>query len=188
MPSSVAGMNNVSYNPPVGQQGSVTQYGGGGGTPISGFRSILDARLAAATGKTPEAQYPDGYLGSVIDRRQDKLLQTVRNNARSYTRGVHKGSRISTTDYFWPDDLTPYSSLERRLAGDNKRYAAQGNPIERLVHGGKFITNEQAKQLAQELNIAYDPQVAGNIDPNVKKFHSSVNLPGWSASGSGRSV
>jgi len=43
-----------------------------GGQALTGFRSILDARLAAATGKTPEAQYPDGYLGSVIDRRQDK--------------------------------------------------------------------------------------------------------------------
>lgn len=186
--SGVAGMNNVSYNSPVGQQGSVTQYGGGGGTPISGFRSILDARLAAATGKTPEAQYPDGYLGSVIDRRQDKLLQTVRNNARSYTRGVHRGSIIGAESYFWPDDLTPYTTLEKRMQGDKKRYAAQGNPLERLAHGGKYMTNEQAKQLAQELNIAYDPQVAGNIDPNIKKYHAAINLPGWSASGSGRSV
>lgn len=181
-------MSNMNYNPPVGQQGSVTQYGGGGGMAISGFRSILDARIAAATGKTPEAQYPDGYLGSVIDRRQDKLLQTVRNNARSYTRGVHKGSIIGAESYFWPEDLTPYSSLDRRMAGDKKRYSAEGNPIERLAHGGKFMTNEAAKKLAQELNIAYDPQVAGNIDPNIRKFHSSVNLPGWSASGSGRSV
>jgi len=49
------GMNNIMYNPPVGQQGSVTQYAGGGGQALTGFRSILDARLAAATGKTPEA-------------------------------------------------------------------------------------------------------------------------------------
>lgn len=181
-------MSNISYNPPVGQQGSVTQYGGGGGMPISGFRSILDARLAAATGKTPEAQYPDGYLGSVIDRRQDKLLQTVRNNARSYTRGVHKGSRIGPQDYFWPDDFTPYSSLERRMAGDNSKYSASGNPLERLAHGGKYITNAEAKKLAEELNITHDPQMRGMTDPRIREFHARTNLPGWSASGSGLSI
>lgn len=184
MPSSVAGLNNTQYIPPVGQQGSVTQYGGGGGTPLTGFRSILDARLAAATGKTPEAQYPDGYLGSVIDRNQDKLLQTVRNNARSYTRGVHKGSRIAPQDYFWPDDLTPYTTLEKRLHGSKTRFAAQGNPLERLAHGGKFITNAEAKKLAEELNISVDPQMK-IVSPEIRAFHRRINLPGW---GSGRSV
>jgi len=175
-------MSNTSYNPPVGQQGSVTQYGGGGSLPLTGFRSILDARLAAATGKTPEAQYPDGYLGSVIDRHQDKLLQTVRNNARSYTRGVHKGSRIGAQDYFWPDDLTPYTTLEARVHGSKKRFAAQGNPAERLAHGGKYITNEEAKKFAAELNIAYDPQMKV-VSPQVREFHAKYNLPGWTASG-----
>jgi len=188
MPSSVAGLNNTQYMPPVGQQGSVTQYAGGGGQALTGFRSILDARLAASTGKTPEAQYPDGYLGSVIDRRQDKLLQTVRNNARSYSRGVHKGSRIGVQDYFWPEDLTPYTTLENRLHGDKHRFAAQGNPLERLAHGGKYITNEKAKELAKELNIAYDPQMSGNISPQMREWQARTNLPGWSASGSGRSV
>jgi hypothetical protein len=181
------GNNNMMYNPPVGQQGSVTQYGGGGGYPISGFRSILDARIAAATGKTPEAQYPDGYIGSVIDRRQDKLLQTVRNNARSYTRGVHKGSRIGAQDYFWPDDLTPFTTLEKRLQGDTKRFAQEGNPLERLAHGGKFITSEKAAELARELNITHDPQMKV-VSPELRQFHAAVNLPGWSSTGSGRSV
>ena len=178
------GNNNMMYNPPVGQQGSVTQYGGGGGTPIVGFRSILDARLAAATGKTPEAQYPDGYLGSVVDRRQDKLLQTVRNNARSYTRGVHKGSKIAGQDYFWPDDFNPYTTLEKRLHGSRVRFAAQGNPLERLAHGGKYITNAEAIKLAEELNIPNDPQMKV-VSPQMRAFHRQVNLPGW---GSGRSV
>lgn len=176
------GNNNIMYNPPVGQQGSVTQYGGGGSLPLSGFRSILDARLAAATGKTPEAQYPDGYLGSFTDRRGDKLLQTVKNNARSYTRGVHKGSRIAPQDYFWPEDLSPYSTLEARMQGDKKRYSASGSPIERLAHGGKYITNEEAKQLAQELNIVVDPQMR-TVDPNVREFHRRTNLPGWAGGG-----
>lgn len=184
MNSSLAGLNNTQYLPPVGQQGSVTQYGGGGGLPISGFRSILDAKLAAATGKTPEAQYPDGYLGSITDRHADKLLDTIKNNARAYTRGVHKGSRISPRDYFWEEGFNLYTTIENRMAGDTQRFAAQGNPAERLAHGGKYITNGKARELAQALNISYDPQMRV-VPDNVRTFHAKTNLPGW---GSGRSV
>lgn len=169
-------MSNWSYTPPVGQQGSIT-VGGGGGLPLAGFRSILDARLAAATGKTPEAQYPDGYLGSVIDRREDKLLQTVRNNARSYTRGVHKGSKISNLDYFWPDDFTPYSTIEARMKGDKSRYSASGNPIERLAHAGKGMSAAEANMLREEANIPVDPQMR-IVDPEIRKA-AYRNLPSW---------
>lgn len=184
MNSSLAGLNNIQYNPPVGQQGSVTQYGGGGSVPVSGFRSILDARLGAATGKTPEAQYPDGYLGSITDRHGDKLLDTVKNNARGYQRGVHKGSRISGREYFWTRDFNPYTTVENRIAGDTRRFAAQGNPLERLAHGGKYITNGKARELAQALGVSYDPQTKV-VPENVRTFHRKVNMPGW---GSGRSV
>jgi len=164
---------NWQYNSPVGQQGSVTQQGGGG-TPLAGFRSILDARISMAKGKTPEAQYPDGYLGSVIDRREDKLLQTVRNNARSYTRGVHKGSKIAPVDYFWPDDFNMMTVMEARQSG--VKWTAPGNPIERLVHSGKFMTQAEANQLRQELNIPPDPQMRGAVDPQVRK-QQFKNLP-----------
>lgn len=168
-------MSNWSYNSPVGQQGSITAVGGGGGLPLAGFRSILDARIAMATGKTPEAQYPDGYLGSVIDRREDKLLQTVRNNARSYTRGVHKGSRIAPTDYFWPDDFHPMTVMEYRMQG--KKWTQPGNPLERLVHDGKNMTQAEQVQLRQELNIPADPQMRV-VDADVIRAHKA-NLPAW---------
>ena len=171
------GNTNTMYNPPVGQQGSVTQTGGGGGgNKLSGFRSILDARIAAATGKTPDAEYADGYLGSVIDRREDKLLQTVRNNARSYTRGVHKGSKIPNVDYFWPSDFNPMTVIDARMEG--KTWTAPGNPIERLVHGGKGMTQAEANQLRQELNIPPDPQMKGALDPRTR-IAQRKNLPGW---------
>lgn len=167
-------MSNWSYNSPVGQQGSAT-VGGGGGLPLAGFRSILDARIAMATGKTPEAQYPDGYLGSVIDRRGDKLLQTVRNNARSYTRGVHKGSRIAPTDYFWPDDFNPMTVMEYRAQG--KKWTQPGNPLERLTHNGKTMTMAEQTRLRQELNIPADPQMRV-VDAEVVRAHKA-NLPSW---------
>lgn len=178
MPQNVnVGGSNISYNPPIGQQGSVTQTGGGGGgNKLAGFRSILDARISMAKGQTPEAQYPDGYLGSVIDRREDKLLQTVRNNARSYTRGVHKGSKIPNVDYFWPSDFNPMTVMEARAQG--VKWTAPGSPIERLVHGGKNLTREDAKQLARELNIASDPQMSP-ISPELKEWQRRINGPGW---------
>jgi hypothetical protein len=73
------------------------------------------------------------------------------------------------------------------MAGDKQRYSAQGNPAERLAHGGKYLTNEEAKQFAQELNVAYDPQMKV-VSPGVRAFHAKYNLPGWSQTGSGMSL
>src|SRR5262245_14822679 len=60
--------------------------------------------LRMAWRSTPEATIPDGYLGTVNSRRQDRLLDGLqaRANNRPYTRGVHKGERIDTRDYYWP--------------------------------------------------------------------------------------
>jgi hypothetical protein len=54
-----------------------------------------------------------------------------------------------------------------------------------LAHGGKYITNAEAAKLAEELNIAVDPQMKV-VSPEVRAFHRAINLPGWT--GSGRSV
>ena len=45
-----------------------------------------------AQGFAPGAAYPDGYLGTITDRQQDKLLGAVQSRLtdRSYQRGVHK--------------------------------------------------------------------------------------------------
>lgn len=166
-------MANWSYNTPVGQQGSTVV--GGGGTPLAGFRNIVDARRAMAIPKIPQAEYADGYLGSYTDRRGDKLLQTVRNNARSYTRGVHKGSRIEPEDYYWPDDFNPMSGLEAQKRG--KKWTAQGSPVERLVYGDKYMSQAEAAQFRQELNLPVDPQMQ-SVDVNVRAGMRR-NLPGW---------
>jgi hypothetical protein len=49
------------------------------------------------------------------------------------------------------------------------------------------MTNEEAKQFAKELNIAYDPQTKV-VDPKVRAFHARYNIPGWSQTGSGMSL
>lgn len=68
---------------------------------------------------TPEATYPDGYLGTIHTRREDRLLDSLKTRAtnRPYTRGVHKGERIERRDYFWPPEFNLWSGLEREAQG-----------------------------------------------------------------------
>jgi hypothetical protein len=65
--------------------------------------------------RTPSAEYPDGYLGTITSRQSDKLLDSLkgRQNQRSYQRGVHKGERIDPGDYYWPDRFTPDMQLRQ---------------------------------------------------------------------------
>lgn len=73
--------------------------------------------------RTPEATYPDGYLGTINTRRGDRLLDGLksRQQQRPYTRGIHKGERIDQRDYFWPDEFNLWSGLEAQVEG--RRFA-----------------------------------------------------------------
>ena len=130
--------------------GNTTVGGGGGGLNISAsgavqMRSPLDVARAAG-GNLSQAEYPDGYLGTIIDRRSDKLIQHVKNQmtAQSYQRGVHKGSRVDPENYSWPTEFNPNSGLERQAFSqrvgnvvETPKFAPSGNPVERLAHMGK---------------------------------------------------
>lgn len=69
--------------------------------------------------RTPEAQYPDGYLGTINPRRGDRLLDSLkqRQTNRPYTRGVHKGERLDYRDYFWPPEFDLWTGLRYEAAG-----------------------------------------------------------------------
>jgi hypothetical protein len=141
---------------------------------LAGFRDILDAKRAMV-GKTPNAEYPDGYLGNITDRREDKLLQHVRENARSYTRGVHKGSRIEAQDYFWPEDFNPFTGLEFQAKG--KKWTASGSPVERLVYADKYLTQAEEAQIRAQMNLPPDPQMRDD-DPEMRAAMRK-NGPAW---------
>ena len=114
-------MANFSYATPynASQPGASATYGGGGGWPLVGARSILDARRMMLGARTPQAQYPDGYLGTLIDRRQDRLMTAIQGRVtqRSYQRGVHKGEHLDLTDYFWTSHLNPEAGLKAEAQG-----------------------------------------------------------------------
>lgn len=147
------------------------------------YHDDLDARRSMATN---DAQYPDGYLGSMSwDRRQDKLLEALGNqlNKRPYQRGVHKGSKIDNQDYFWPTDFQPDMRLkaearytqETPYTMDVKRRGYRGTPIERLAHQGKLTGAAGAPQQQQEaryygVNAAKNPVVLTDPDAKARLF------------------
>ena len=87
---------------------------GGAGTPIA--RDELDS-TRMGIGRVPSAEYPDGYLGTIRSRRDDRLLDSVKSrvNQKAYQRGVHKGERIEPSMYFWPEGFGPMMGIERQM-------------------------------------------------------------------------
>jgi len=171
-------------------------YGGGGGslpsqTSAIQYRDPVDA-LRAAHGRIGQAQYPDGYLGNIIDRRQDRLIPAIQNrlNHESYQRGVHKGSLISPQDYFWPaGGVTPDAGLEReakaRRIGSTLRVprsSPTGNPVEVLAHEGKTsglatpgdVGSKQQEAADAGVNSAANPIV---IQDPIRVLHFQKMLP-----------
>lgn len=149
---------------------------GGGGTPLAGYRDLLDAKRSAAVPKTPESQYPSGYLGNIVSRRSDRLLQAVQSRLtqHNYQRGVHKGERVDPSDYFWPEAFNPDSGLEAEAAG--LKWAPNGVPPQ-INHMGKnqLIDEEQMYNVAKRLNFS----PTAPIDPRRKAAFSGL-LPSWS--------
>jgi len=105
-----------------GMYATNTTYGGGG-VPVA--RSELD-NLRMGVGREPSAEYPNGYLGTIRSRRDDrgrpssvsdKVLDGVKNRVgqRSYQRGVHRGERIDPSDYYYPSGLEADRGIKRQM-------------------------------------------------------------------------
>lgn len=134
-----------------GLYGTYTTYGGGG-VPVA--RSELDF-LRMGVGREPQAEYPNGYLGTIRTRRDDRgrpnsaseqVLEgvKVRLNQRGYQRGVHRGERIDPQDYFLPKELSMDRGIKRQMAAARKKEAVPRNspvttivPPPHLVNDGK---------------------------------------------------
>lgn len=130
----MAGGQNIQSLGAGGLYGNIND-GGNSGVNIS-VRDRLDYARLGSPNRTPEAEFPDGYLGTQNCRRGDKLLEKIdRINKRSYQRGVHRGERIDTGDYAWPASWRPDRGLVHQSMGLRQTLAAQG-PEPRLVRGG----------------------------------------------------
>jgi hypothetical protein len=131
----------TNFLSPYGNQGQ------GGGVPEPWWRDQLDFRRSMFR-QTPEAQYPDGYIGTIRTRRDDRLLDSLKNRVtqRSYQRGVHKGERIDPGDYLWPAAFQPDRGLKLEAAG--QRQAPVGIIVDRPTPAGAALFPRGAGSLA----------------------------------------
>jgi hypothetical protein len=150
---------NIQYLGAGGMSGTYTNYGGGG-TPVA--RSELDF-LRIGTGREPSAEYPDGYLGTIRTRRDDKGRPNsvseqvldglkVRAGQRSYQRGVHRGERIDPSDYYYPGGLEADRGIRRQMRG--------------VING----TTVMVKRNSDKATLAPAPHLPndGKAGPNVR--------------------
>ena len=123
-----------------------------------------------AQGFAPGAAYPDGYLGTITDRQQDKLLGAVQSRltSRSYQRGVHKAEKLGTDSYYWTNDCNPDAGLQRQaravmvdqegaIVYATERYGPAGDPVENLTAMGNTATMSPEQQMKVARQYGVDP-------------------------------
>lgn len=171
-------MSDWQFLSPMGApQPGAPVHGGGGGKTLAGYRDLLDAKRSAATPHTPESEYPDGYLGTINTRREDRLLNAVQSRLtqRNYQRGVHKGEKIDKSDYFWPQEFNNTSGLQAQMQG--RKWGPVGSlPVEQINHLGKnhMLPPEQMSKVAAQ----YGVNEITPMDP-VRQQKMARLLPNW---------
>jgi hypothetical protein len=155
-----------------GLYGTYTNYGGGG---VAVARSELDY-LRIGVGREPSAEYPDGYLGTIRTRRDDRGRPNsvseqvlnglkVRQTQRGYQRGVHRGERIDPSDYYLPPQFAENRGIARQMSAAKKgmpspRFAPAFSlaPAPHLVNDGKANTRSSSPL---EMNKVRNAQLRG---------------------------
>lgn len=139
-----------------GMYDTATTYGGGG-VPVA--RSELDF-LRIGVGRQPSAEYPDGYLGTIRTRRDDRgrpsstsdrVLKGVKGrvNQRAYQRGVHRGERIDQQDYYHPQGLEPDRGIKRQMKAtyNGNVYLAKRNADNQKLTPAPHLQNDGKSNL-----------------------------------------
>ncbi len=128
----------ASYTPwqqtgqyPGGDSFNPTQLAG----PTPFFRDQMDF-LRSGWRATPEAQYPDGYLGTIPSRRGDRLLDGLKQNQQRgpKIRGIHKGDQMDASDYMWKPGMNPEAGLMNQAMTAMETF--DGIAVQRYVSPG----------------------------------------------------
>lgn len=135
---------------------------GGQGTPVA--RGDLDA-IRIGTGRVPSAEYPDGYLGTIRSRRDDRLLDSIKSRVgqKSYQRGVHKGERIEPNAYYWSQEFNDKQGIERQMKA--KPVNINGGIVYMVPKFGQDLRLVPAPHLVNDgkSNMRSDQDVAMNV-------------------------
>lgn len=134
-----------------GMYGTNTTYGGGG-VPVA--RDNLDS-LRLGVGRQPSAEYPDGYLGTIRTRRDDRgrangtsenVLDSLKTRItqRGYQRGVHKGERIDQSGYYYPEGLEDTRGIARQMKAvkDGNVYRSKRNVEDAILAPAPHLPND----------------------------------------------
>jgi hypothetical protein len=169
----------------LGASGFVGAYTttGGGGTPVVP-RSEMDF-LRIGVGRAPQAEYPDGYLGTIRSRRDDKgkpyavsdtVLDSLKNrqNQRAYQRGVHRGERIDPAQYLWPENLQP----DRRLNVKPKLVDNDGSLTMNVPRYTPAATLAPAPHLVNDGKSNISASVPAEFNPRTADTFSHLK-PRW---------
>jgi hypothetical protein len=135
---------------------------GGQGTPVA--RGDLDA-IRIGTGRVPSAEYPDGYLGTIRSRRDDRLLDSIKSRVgqKSYQRGVHKGERIEPNAYYWSPEFNDQQGIKRQMKA--KQVLENGVVTWKVPRAGQDLRLVQRPHLVNDgkANMRSDQDVAMNV-------------------------
>ena len=135
---------------------------GGYGGPVA--RGDLDA-IRIGTGRVPSAEYPDGYLGTIRSRRDDRLLDSIKNRIgqKSYQRGVHKGERIEPSAYYWSPEFNPEMGIKRQM---------KARPVN--INGGLVY---MVPKFGQDLSLVPAPHLVNDGKANtVANEPTTINV------------
>ena len=170
--------NNWQYLGASGYVGAYTTTGGGG-TPVLGRSDIDEMRMGV--GRTPGAEYPDGYLGNIRSRRDDRgkpygtsdaVLDSLRNrqNQRAYQRGVHKGERIDPSQYYWPKGMEPerrvYVAFTQVVPYNNEggiNYLVPRNAPLSMLEPAPHLVNDGKANTSANAPAEVDPRTVGRL-------------------------
>jgi hypothetical protein len=172
----------VNMNPSQNWQalgaGGLSGYNNQGGVGGPSIRSDLDF-MRLGVGRVPTAEYPDGYLGTLVTRRRDdKLLDSLKNNVnkKAYQRGVHRGERVEPSAYYWPTELQPTRGLTRQLRAKQINQngvavflAERNSPEERLTPAPHLVNDGKANLRADQ---------PGQLNPKRASQLSNMR-PAW---------
>ena len=149
---------------------------GGAGTPVA--RDTLDS-LRIGVGRVPSAEYPDGYLGTIRSRRDDRLLDSIKNrvNQKAYQRGVHKGERIEPSMYYWPEQVNPMMGIERQMKATQVNI--NGGVVYQSVRSAPKTSLTPAPHLVNDGKANTQANQPGTIDERRKAMMAYLK-PAWS--------
>jgi len=173
------GVNNMSPSQNWQSLGGGGFYGynnqGGAGTPVA--RDEMDASRIGV-GRVPSAEYPDGYLGTIRSRRDDRLLDSIKSrvNQKAYQRGVHKGERIEPSMYFWPEGMNDMSGIERQMKAT--RVTSNGVTTYRTVRNAPQVALTPAPHLVNDGKANTVAEEPGQINERRQAMLAYLR-PAW---------